>query len=323
MLILTTLACGLGQADELTPTVEVLPLAAEETAPTQPVPTEASSIPLEAEMRLEDQGFAIQPLPNYELDTSFGAQMLAPGADPDIGPAFMLMGGTAFEGITAASLIESIESSEVNVTEPQPITVDGYEGLVSEFQRSSGNLSGRVVAVMVTPTQQFVIFGIAPQSQWDADIAPLFEALLRSVDLFEMEAAAENAPEFAELTEIRQWGTGATASSEYGNPNWSAMQATGAPNVTDCSDASEAWAAASSTASNGSNSPLMSRSNRARSTSTLAISDPHPQNGIDRYERGFAPNLRVRGPFVPGMPDCFQRRCDGDRLPGPDVADHN
>ena len=43
-------------------------------------------------------------------------------------------------------------------------------------------------------------------------------------------------------TELRQWAVGATASSEYGASDWSAMQATGAPNVGSYLDDKDAWA---------------------------------------------------------------------------------
>jgi hypothetical protein len=41
---------------------------------------------------------------------------------------------------------------------------------------------------------------------------------------------------------LRQWAISATASSEYGSTSWTAMQATGAPNVDECGDNSQAWA---------------------------------------------------------------------------------
>jgi hypothetical protein len=41
---------------------------------------------------------------------------------------------------------------------------------------------------------------------------------------------------------IRQWASSAHASSEYSNPEWSAMQATGAPNTLECGDTPTAWA---------------------------------------------------------------------------------
>jgi hypothetical protein len=41
---------------------------------------------------------------------------------------------------------------------------------------------------------------------------------------------------------IRQWASSATASSEYGNPDWAAHQATGAPDTPECGDLVSAWA---------------------------------------------------------------------------------
>ena len=41
---------------------------------------------------------------------------------------------------------------------------------------------------------------------------------------------------------IRQWASTASASSEYGTDGWSAKQATGAPNTTECTDSVNAWA---------------------------------------------------------------------------------
>lgn len=43
--------------------------------------------------------------------------------------------------------------------------------------------------------------------------------------------------------EIRQWATGAKASSEYSTPDWAAIQAIGAPNTLECGDIETAWAA--------------------------------------------------------------------------------
>jgi hypothetical protein len=45
---------------------------------------------------------------------------------------------------------------------------------------------------------------------------------------------------------VRQWAVGATASSEYGSDDWSARQATGAPDTTECGDIRTAWASATS-----------------------------------------------------------------------------
>lgn len=45
--------------------------------------------------------------------------------------------------------------------------------------------------------------------------------------------------------EFRQWAVGATATSQYQDVDWSATQAAGAPNVTECGDNVSAWAAES------------------------------------------------------------------------------
>jgi hypothetical protein len=47
--------------------------------------------------------------------------------------------------------------------------------------------------------------------------------------------------------EMRQWASLATATSEYGSQNWSAAQATGAPDTASCGDYGTAWASSSET----------------------------------------------------------------------------
>ncbi|MBN1811120.1 MAG: hypothetical protein JXA14_04720 [Anaerolineae bacterium] len=72
-----------------------------------------------------------------------------------------------------------------------------------------------------------------------------------------LEAATVEVPEMAEATaepvatikppqgdNISQWAISAVASSEYGASDWSAMQATGAPNTPECGDQVTAWASA-------------------------------------------------------------------------------
>jgi hypothetical protein len=46
---------------------------------------------------------------------------------------------------------------------------------------------------------------------------------------------------------ISQWATGATASSEYGDDNWSALQVIGKPDTPMCGDYVTAWASGTST----------------------------------------------------------------------------
>jgi hypothetical protein len=46
--------------------------------------------------------------------------------------------------------------------------------------------------------------------------------------------------------ELSQWASTAIASSEYSTPDWSAQQATGAPNTQECGDFETAWASEAS-----------------------------------------------------------------------------
>jgi hypothetical protein len=72
-----------------------------------------------------------------------------------------------------------------------------------------------------------------------------------------LEATTIEAPEVSEATakpaatakppqgdSISQWAISAVASSEYGASDWSAMQATGAPDTPECGDQTTAWASA-------------------------------------------------------------------------------
>lgn len=47
---------------------------------------------------------------------------------------------------------------------------------------------------------------------------------------------------------LRQWASSATAGTQYGEQDWSAMQVTGAPNTLECGDIGSAWASANSSA---------------------------------------------------------------------------
>ena len=48
------------------------------------------------------------------------------------------------------------------------------------------------------------------------------------------------------IPRVDQWAFSATASSEYGNPDWAATQATGAPDTPECGDYQTAWASSAS-----------------------------------------------------------------------------
>lgn len=71
-------------------------------------------------------------------------------------------------------------------------------------------------------------------------------ALPGSTPAATVEAPAGGTVEALGGQRIEQWASGASASSEYGNPDWAAIQATGAPDSNGCSDLHTAWASSTS-----------------------------------------------------------------------------
>ncbi len=200
------------------------------------------------ELRSDYGGFAFQTIPDYTVEEAFGfARMEAPDADPDTGPAIMLIGAVVEESTTSEQLYDEFVGdleADVEVSKPREVTVGGVPGLAVDVSGTEGDqdFAARLVLVAVTPTQSFTMIGMAPPERWDDELAPLFDAVMASISFFEPDLSFELPGEEGE--EIRQWATSATASSEYGNPDWAASQATGAPDtiIEECADLPTAWA---------------------------------------------------------------------------------
>ncbi len=82
-----------------------------------------------------------------------------------------------------------------------------------------------------------------------------WKTLLKSVTLWTvlagflgLTACLQDIPQLPEVTAtpevFTQWATAAEASSQFGYPDWSARRATGAPEISTCSDDPRAWASA-------------------------------------------------------------------------------
>jgi hypothetical protein len=213
------------------------------------------------ELRSEVGGYACQTIPGYTVEEAFGfASMEAPDADPELGPAVLLIGGAVEDegGKTAQDLYDDFVSDlegGIEVSEPGEITVGGATGLVADVEGAveGQRMSGRLVFVAVSPSHHFTALSVAPADLWD-DLAPLFEAVVASItffepgDAFDLEnvESEEGMAVEGEETLINQWATSAIASSEYSNPGWAAGQATGAPDTAECGDYQTAWASLTS-----------------------------------------------------------------------------
>lgn len=240
--------------------------------PVQPGPAGATSAPsgssqagLGEQQRSEEGGFAFRSISGYSLDSAFGfVTMQAPDADPDIGPVFVLIGAPSQESQSLDQLYENFTNdlaSNVQISNSRNVSIGGASGMgadISGTGKSGQELAGRIVIVAVSPTQQFSMIGSAPKDRWQNETGPLFEQVLNSVSFFEPSQSTPEMPDLPATTpppvpipqvegdQIRQWASSATASTEYGSPEWAASQASGAPDTPDCSDSPTAWAASES-----------------------------------------------------------------------------
>ena len=185
------LACSLGKSkEEPAPTQE----AAVQIAPTSAAPEPESTVQLGELRRFEQAGFAMRVIPGYEVEDMDGfINMLAPGADPDIGPVITVIGGITVEQ-TTEQLFEQFKSGvDMTIGEPEAITIAGLPGLTTEINGESQAVAirGRVAMLMVTADQQFALLAGAPEDQW-TQVEPYFAALLASIEFFEPAALTES-----------------------------------------------------------------------------------------------------------------------------------
>jgi hypothetical protein len=237
-----------------------------------------SGITLGEEFRSEGGGFAFKKVPGYKFSETIGIlQMLAPGGNLDTGPGIVLMGGLNDVESSNEQILEKLKGDLADTTygKTQSVVIDGVKGLSVEMDGTYKDQPsmGKVFVAMVTPKQQFTLMAFSPTERW-TEIKPLVEAVVSSVTFFEANPAAEatqleltaESTLAVELTHepletptlkptaktiangsqaIRQWASSATASSQYGEINWAASQATGVPNVEECGDNGLAWASKS------------------------------------------------------------------------------
>jgi len=265
-LALASLACQTilgGSSDESSSEVELAPEQAEpsgEEVPEKGPEAGALDVSLGEEYRSEEGGYSFSTIPGYSVEEFFGlVSMEAPDADPDYGPAILLIGGLNEEEKTLDQLFDEFsqetaadENAQLQYTNKRTITIGGVDGFISNLEGTVDGqpVSGRIAVALPSPTQQFTMFGYTPGDQWE-DFSPYFDAVLHSVIFFEpaeIEFSFEEEEDEYVTDEIRQWASTATASSEWGNPGWAAIQAAGAPDtiIDECEDATTAWASAGS-----------------------------------------------------------------------------
>ena len=242
VLVMAMVAAGCGPQPTATP------------VPTStPAPTQTPAVQLGPEQRVEPGGFSFQPIPDYEMAMFWGdAFMAAPDADAQVGPVIVLS-TSAITG--AATLDEALakaqsEFAEFKPSEPRDVTVGGIAGKQFDVTGTEGGVEviARMTVVKPAVDRNFIVAGISPVSRWSGEIEPLYNAVVASVKFFApvlptMPVVPTLAPTPTSVAgEYRQWAVAAAASSEYGDPDWAAFQATGTPDVNACGDYPKSWA---------------------------------------------------------------------------------
>ncbi|MBN1681395.1 MAG: discoidin domain-containing protein [Anaerolineae bacterium] len=121
---------------------------------------------------------------------------------------------------------DSIQDFEIRIT-----TADGEQKIVYTGQAAfQQGYQSYVFEPVETDHLQFMFLSTYGGGYFEA------------ADIMICAADSSLTPVFVSGQEIRQWASSAIATSQYTDTNWSAMQATGAPDAPNCGDYGAAWA---------------------------------------------------------------------------------
>jgi len=148
---------------------------------------------LDAPVDVPEGGFVFRPAKGYALDISGGnVTILAPGADPDMGPVIEIMGMLSEQETTAEALFQQLQGSmAISADAAQPVTLGGENGLAVELNGVEGDPDkrGKIFFVVVDGKQQFVMLAGANSATWE-EFSPVVDAVAASVEFIELVPAA-------------------------------------------------------------------------------------------------------------------------------------
>jgi hypothetical protein len=218
--------------------------------------------------RSEAGGYTLQRVPDYNFDEFMLMTIMSPAdADEKFGPMIMAYGVPNDDNLSVQQLMDELTHQDEDVpaeySKPKKTKVDGVEGLLVEFKsfEDGQKLKGKLFVALPYPEQAFYLAVLSPEDRWK-EIEPIYDAVLKSVSFykadltnfdydFDFEGFDEEWEWLDENQEdtlvpstqvIRQWAVLAEASSEYSSDDYSALQATGAPDVDYCEENPLAWA---------------------------------------------------------------------------------
>lgn len=193
----------------------------------------------------EEDGYSFRKFKDYDFSDEHGvALMTVPGLESMAGPIFSVASAPIDLGMTIDDLVQMLkefpEEVDTNFSGPFDHTLAGLEGAIIDFDgyKDGQAIRGQLFLAMLKPDRLFMVRVDAPTEDWT-------EMFLRFNDLLRSFRFNGGQPATSESRQVlRQWAVYAEASSEYTKTRYSAMQATGAPDVEGCSDDERAWATA-------------------------------------------------------------------------------
>jgi sugar lactone lactonase YvrE len=132
-------------------------------------------------------------------------------------------------------------------SEPEAVEIQGQPAAIASLvgDAEDGTELQVRMASIVAGERAVIVMAVTPTASAETYMADL-EAVINSVQFIDVAEAGEEQDETATGEVIRQWAIDANASTQYSEPAWSAMQATGAPDTSECGDIETAWASSSS-----------------------------------------------------------------------------
>ncbi|HOE69555.1 MAG TPA: hypothetical protein PLE10_02550 [Brevefilum sp.] len=225
--------------------------------------------------RSEAGGYSLQQVPDYDFEEFWGMTMMSPAdADEKFGPMIMVYGLPNDDNLSVQGLMDEMTGQDdefsAEYSKPKKTKIGGVEGLLVDFKgiEDGQKLKGKLFVALPYPEQTFYMTVLSPEDRWK-EVEPIYDAVLKSVSFFEADLTNfdfdfedfdfdfedfEFDEEWEWLDEnleetlipstqvIRQWAVLAEASSEYSSDDYSALQATGAPDVDYCEENPLAWA---------------------------------------------------------------------------------
>jgi hypothetical protein len=167
------------------------PLAAPASAPASALATG-----LGEERRSEYGGFVFRPIEGYGVSEDPGMiGVFAPDGDVDVGPGILILSLFDEEVVGLEPLVDALtaDAPGMQVSEQRQVTVGGVAGVAVDLSGADDQgrmIASRIVVVLLEPTRQFTMIGIAPPERWNGELEPLFEEMLASISFFEPTAGA-------------------------------------------------------------------------------------------------------------------------------------